>query len=124
MDHLHPYHHNHYDHNDQEDYKQQLINDELERISAIEAALATACEARDSYAVLLERAESSKITDFSAIIRAEEELEQEMMMGGGGEDNNHNNYDDSSRAAPEGIVTTREKERNLILKWRAEYKES
>ena len=110
--HHHHFDHNHnHNHNNQHDYyKQQLIDDELERMSAIEAALVTACELRDRYAVLLERAESSKITDFSAIIRVEEE---EM-----GEDNNDYN-DISSRA----VMTLKEKERSLMRKWRAEYRE-
>ena len=76
-------------------------------MSAIEAAIATACEVRDRYAVLLERVDNGEI-DFSAILSSSRVEE--------GEDD----YD--IRA----VVVTRERERiirSLTRKWRAEYRE-
>ena len=105
--HHHHFDHNHnHNHNNQHDYyKQQLIDDELERMSAIEAALATACEVRDRYAVLLERADNGEI-DFSEILRSSR-VE--------GED------DIISRAVT--LKERRERIRRLTRQWRAEYRE-
>ena len=64
-----------------------IIEDNLELMLAIEAAIATACEARDRYAVLLEMVDNDEIDFSEIVVEGEGEDDDDEVE----DNNNHNN---------------------------------